>query len=60
MLKSSVQLNCYICMWIKISSDTTCCILLSIKYIGSIVLASTRPSSGHYKNLLKAVEAKTM
>jgi hypothetical protein len=43
----------------KISSDTTC-ILLSIQHIGYIVLASARPSSGHYKNLLKAVEAETM
>jgi hypothetical protein len=38
---------------VKIPYDTTCCIILSIKYISYIVSASTGPSSGHYKNLLK-------
>jgi hypothetical protein len=42
-----------ICMWIKIPSDTNRCVILSIKYIGYIASASTRSSSGHYKNLLK-------
>jgi hypothetical protein len=37
----------------KIPSDTTCYIILRIKYLDYIVSASTRPSSGHYKNAIK-------
>jgi hypothetical protein len=37
----------------KIPSGTTRYVILRIKYLGYIVSASTRPSSGHYENLLK-------